>query len=415
MKKVENKKVVAIEEALNEIKNILSDALDSELEFSKVYTKVANVKDKLLVLQEKVYAIKPESTSAADLEKIKDALNGFIDWYVGEDADGHYAKKLFDNHTFSREQQVVLYSDDGSDSELHNVEFAVADIEKSIEVKENMKKNHANYIKKSGIKTKIKRVAAAILAVAAIAGTTFGIVNGVRYNNEKKRADGLEDQIKQYEEIQDQAVALTKESRDKICNFLKEVYPEEAENIEKYSDIELVSKYVQATQDAINNLKNELNGKDLTIEEKSQKIQELENQIKEWENKNLALNTESREFLADSVMGLGYSREQIKAMSDKEVIELYVELQKTLDDTQMPQLPDDSENNEIDESDPEKPIENDVYDKLNEEKPEKPTEEDSEMTDESKPEKPSGEVVDAANESKPEKPIEDEDIYGKGL
>lgn len=357
MKRKENKKVIAIKEALNEIKTILTDALDSKLEYGDVYTRVFEVKKKLSIIQEKVYSIKPESTSAADLEKIKDALDGFINWYVGEEADEHYANMLLNAHNFEQSEIDVLYHKNGKNGELHNVENTLADLEKIVDVKENMKKNHASYLNNKKKGTFLKRVANVAVAAILVGSIALGINKTVENNKLKQSIAVKDDKIAQLEEMNDKNVTLTDESRTALRDFLKGAYPDDAEKIGKYNDAELVAKYIQATQDALNRLKKNLDGKDSTIKEKESLIADLKEKIEQANNNVFKLDDASRKVIIADLVYNGVSINDIKDLSDADLVKMYFENKELANN----EVPGGDEIGEGNDKEPEESRTDDVY------------------------------------------------------
>lgn len=357
MKKREVKKFADIEKELNEIKIILIDALDSKLEYHEVYNKFLDARKKVLDLQEKVEDVDPAYASEELIVRIEDALGKFILEYNGVNSGEHYAKRLLDAHNFDSEKNSNLYCKDRNSGILHSVEDAISELDNIVTVKENFKLRHNGYLNNKKKGSLLKRVANVAVAAILLGSIALGVNKTVENNKLKQSIAVKDDKIAQYEGIINQHVTLTEESRTALRDFLKGTYPVDAEKIGKYNDAELVAKYIQATQEALESLNKDLNGKNLTIKEKEALIDDLKKQIEEANNNVFKLDDASRKVIIADLMYNGVFINDIKDLSDADLVKMYFEYIELANN----EVPGGDEIGEGNDKEPEESKTDDVY------------------------------------------------------
>lgn len=325
------KKINAIENKLNNVRDLLEEALNPDYSYSGVCNRIRLAREILLGatgetgIMVDVEGIDLRYSKVEEIDRLHDLVSSFIEWLN----DGYYGR-LQTSHGFTGSDMANLWYEDSESAErngeLRKFADGLTSLEGKVDDKAKTRHSCSGYLNRTKAKDVAFKAVAGILALAMLAGSIAGVTTlAVKYDGLKSYAGDLEDKnkdlISQVEYYQS-CTNLTKESKTAMVNFLTEICGYNKEEVEKYSDAQLVLIYITVSQGFIENYKEELKNKDLTIKEQKEEIKRLQEEL----DKAFQLDDDSRNTIRN-VLLIDYQKpyNYVYGLSDAELLKLYFE------------------------------------------------------------------------------------------
>lgn len=371
-----DKQISKIKKDIEELKLNLLAASDSVNDYNKTLDVLNNCSTKLDTIYSEAYNINERSKKREVILQLKQISSDMADWFNNvPDFGVSYTELLFSSHTSFSTDQVdeiynrFLYLNENSEK-YKTIYDKVKDFEELSNVKVTSNNSLKNQFKKQR-GGKIAKAAATITLILALAagGTTFGIL----YKNEKDKNDDLEKKVDELENqgpitvVVDQ-FSLSSETRKEIEDVLVKASKYSQEEVVKMSDTEIFSAYMTYSKELAN-----------TNTNNSTEINDLKDKIAELEGKMFDLDDITRDNIYASLVASGYSPKDVKDMTDKELVEAFVEIQKELQNDHSNLTPDEGNVGNIDEHEPTEPVDDEKESQdaiIDEHEPSEPSEED---------------------------------------
>lgn len=376
-----DKQISKIKKDVEELKLNLLAASDPVNDYNKTLDVLNDCSTKLDTIYSEAYNINERSKKREVILQLKQISNDLVDWFNNvPDYDVSYGELLLSGHTsFSNDQMAEIYgrglglNEDSEEEDAENYKSVlgkVKDFEELSNAKVTSKNSLENQFKKQR-GGKIAKAAASIALIIALAagGTTFGIL----YKNEKDKNDDLDKKIDELENqgpitvVVDQ-FGLSDETRKEIEDVLVKASKYSKEEVVKMSDTEIFSAYMTYSKELAN-----------TNADNSTEIKDLKDKIAELEGKMFDLDDITRDNIYGCLVESGYSPKDVNAMTDKELVEAFVEIQKELQNDHSNLTPDEGNVGNIDEHEPSEPVDDEKESQdaiIDEHEPSEPSEED---------------------------------------
>lgn len=373
----QRKQINAIENKLNEVRAILEEALNPDYSYSGVCNKIRSAQEKLLGVTGKtgimvdVEGIDLRYSKVEEIDRLQALVSEFIEWLNGHEETVGYYGRLQTSHGFTNSDIANLWHEDPSNKsrngELRKFADELTSLELKVGDKTKTKHAHSSYLNKARAKDVAFKLTAGVLALALLAGSIAGVTTfAIKFDQQKSYAGDLEDknkdlqgQVEYYQSYFEQFTKLTEESKTAMVEFLKDYYKEDKDKlaeIEKYSDSDLVLNYIAASKELIKNYKEELENKDLTINEQAKEIERLQGEL----DKAFKLDVASRESIRFNLTYVyGENPMAINKLSDAELVRVFLSYE--LENEYVEEGSNGSETGESNDKEPEEEKNDDVY------------------------------------------------------
>lgn len=335
----QRKQITAIENKLNEVRGILEEALNSDYSYSGVCNKIRSAREILLGatgetgIMVDVEGINLSYTKVEEIDRLNDLVSGFIEWLNGSEETSGYYGRLQTSHGFNETDMANLWYEDSESAErngeLQKFAEGLTSLEGKVADKVTTRHSCSGYLNNEKAKKVVIKVVSALLILTILGGAIAGVTTlAVKYNQQKSYADDLKkdndaltSQVGYYQSYFEQFTKLTEESKNAMVNFITEICGYNKEEVEKYSDAQLVSNYITASRGLIENYKEELKNKDLTIKEQLKEIERLQGAL----DKAYKLDDASKaSIIWNLVYVYGENPMAINKLSDAELIRVFL-------------------------------------------------------------------------------------------